>query len=200
MLNGNGQDVGGWAVVFQSLKAEFVQSGTLVDGDVVDDELVKGGLAEDVTLKDRMDEYYIVEGELVEGQTSEGGIVEGEAVGEFVSKLPLFACSCASPSHPVHHFPLLSPANILACYIDVAILFPSSVVFSAPIGDPSYCHRCLRHLVSPEMVLLIQLSSSSSFSHELRVRPSVNLVRGRSLNICLLMHISGGKLRPLPVK
>ena len=29
----------------------------MVEGDVVDDELVKGGHVEDVTLKDRMDEY-----------------------------------------------------------------------------------------------------------------------------------------------
>ena len=57
MLHENGQDIGGWAVVFQSLKAEFVQSEILVEGDVVDDEPVKGGHVEDVTLKDRMDEY-----------------------------------------------------------------------------------------------------------------------------------------------
>ena len=44
-------------MAFQSLKAEFVQSEILVEGDVVDDEFVKGGHVEDVTLKDRMDEY-----------------------------------------------------------------------------------------------------------------------------------------------
>ena len=81
--------------------------------------------------------------------------MEGEAVKEFVSKLRLSVCACASPSHPVRHSPLHSPANILACYIDVDILFPSSVVFG-----------CLRLSFAPEMVLLIQLSSSLSFSHE----------------------------------
>ena len=95
--------------------------------------------------------------------------MESEAVGEFVSKLPLFVYACVSPSHPVHHSPLLSPANILACHIDVDILFPSSVVFSARIDDPWYCRSCLRLSFAPEMVLLIQLNSSLSFSHELEL-------------------------------
>ena len=42
---------------FQPLKVEFVRSEILVEADVVNDELVKGELAEDVTLKDRMDGY-----------------------------------------------------------------------------------------------------------------------------------------------
>ena len=57
--------------------------------------------------------------------------MEGE-VEEFASKLPLFVRACVSPSHPVPHSPLLSPAF----YSFVDILFSSSVVFSAPIGDP----------------------------------------------------------------
>ena len=88
--------------------------------------------------------------------------MEGE-VEEFASKLPLFVRACVSRSHPVHHSPSHSPAF----YSFVDILFSSSVVFSARIGDPSYCRSCLRLSFAPEMVLLIQLSSSSSFSHEL---------------------------------